>query len=195
MIPKISLDSRFDESTKVNKQTQQMTNNIVINSPCNPPVLSTTSERSIPEETIKYPDPYGFIQPPQDLNKYEAVEVKGDELDKLIRENKAFKAENTALQIIHVMMKENPLYINKLIIVDDEKLKLLLKLFTDADDVKIEIAEFDGTSCCSFTDTQRFQMVHAIYIIKDGLTKNLKYDFPDVTRRISELGINLKIVF
>ena len=199
MIPKISLDSRFDESRKVNKQSQQMTNHIVINAN-SPPVLSRSAESSDVE--VKYDQPketyanvYGYIPPPPDLEKFEAVEVQGEQLDRLLKENKAFKAENTALQIIQTMMKENPLYINKLILVDDEKLKRLLQLFTDADDIKIEIAEFDGTSCCSFSNSQTFRMVHAIYVIKDGLTKNLKYDYPEVTRRITELGINLKIVF
>lgn len=202
MIPKISLDSRIDESRKSNSQTQSLTNNIIITPheggglrSINSPVERSESSEDAVREPKAYPNVYDFIQPPNDLHKYEAVEVRGTELDRLLRENKIFKAENTALQIIHVMMKENPLYINKLILVDDEKLKQLLKLFTEADDVKIEIAEFDGTSCCSFTDSQTFRFVHAIYIIKDGLTKNLKYDYPEVTRRITELGINLKVVF
>lgn len=201
MIPKISLDSRIDESRKQLTQTQNVTNHIVINSPSDAraqPGVGPSTPKEQSDEAVKYSpetSPYAFIQPPQDLFKYESVEVRGVELDKLIKENKEFKAENTALQIIQQMMKENPLYINKLILVDDEKLKLLIKLFTDAEDVKIEIAEFDGTSCCSFSDSQRFRFVHAIYVIKDGLTKNLKYDYPEVTRRISELGINLKVVF
>jgi hypothetical protein len=194
MIPKISLDASLDSSKKQANQTQSMSNHIVINT------NSPTHVEASSEDSVKYTPPSfnphvydHFIQPPADLHKFEAVEVPGSQLDQLLKENKSFKAENTALQIIQLMMKENPLYVNSLILVDDEKLKLLLKLFTEADDVKIELSDFE-TSCCGYS-SETYRIVRAIYIIKDGVTKNLKYDYPEITRRFTELGINLKVVF
>ena len=203
MIPKISLDASLDSSKKQANQTQSMSNHIVINtnSPTHVEASSEDSVKYTPSELKQtYTPPSfnphvydNFIQPPADLHKFEAVEVPGSQLDQLLKENKSFKAENTALQIIQVMMKENPLYVNSLILVDDEKLKLLLKLFTEADDVKIELSDFE-TTCCGYS-SETYRTVRAIYIIKGGTTKNLKYDYPEITRKFTELGINLKVVF
>ena len=37
--------------------------------------------------------------------------------------------------------------------------------------------------------------VHAIYVIKGGDTKNLKYDFPDVVKELTELCVSTKYVY
>ena len=88
MIPKISLDSRIDESRKSSSQSQSMTNNIIINSPVD---RSDSSEEAVRTPRGSYPTVYDFIQPPSDPEKFEAVEVKGNELDQLLKENKLFK--------------------------------------------------------------------------------------------------------
>ena len=61
---------------------------------------------------------------------------------------------------------------------------------TNADDVSID-AEDIGCGCLSKT----YRKVIAIYTIKDGSSKNLKYDFPNITKALKELGINIKVIF
>lgn len=180
MIPKISLDSRFDESNKINKQSQQMTNNIVINS--NLPT-TITSQPEQPENNVVY------MPPPQNLYNIPEVQVVGSELDNILKENKQLRAESTAQQIIFEMIKTNPIYINKLILVDDEKLIKLLKLFTESDEVTLDINE-DISSCCGFNNTD-YRYVNTIYVKKNGKIENLKYSYPEVVKRITDLGINL----
>ena len=53
-------------------------------------------------------------------------------------------------------------------------------------------AEDLGSGCCT---PHTYRKVHAIYVIKDGNTKNLKYDFPSITKELKDLGINTKIVW
>lgn len=101
------------------------------------------------------------------------------------------KSENEALKIIIDMMRSNPISVNKLIIADDKKLELLVKLLTNSDEVHID-AEDIGSGC--FT-TNTYRKVNAIYVIKNGNTKNLKYDYPEVTRELKDLGINIKLVW
>ena len=96
-----------------------------------------------------------------------------------------------ALKIIIDMLKSNPVMVNKLVIADDDKLAKLVKLLTDADEVSID-AEDLGEGCCY---PRVYRKVNAIYVIKDGNTKNLKYDFPNITKQLKELGINTKIVW
>ena len=95
-----------------------------------------------------------------------------------------------ALKIIITMYKENPIYVNSLLLVHDEKLSALIKLLTNADGVAID-AEDLGSGC----STKTYRKVNAIYIIKDGHTKNLKYDFPEITKLLKDLGINIKVVW
>ena len=95
-----------------------------------------------------------------------------------------------ALKIIITMYKENPIYVNSLLLVDDEKLSALIKLLTNADEVAID-AEDLGSGCSA----KNYRKVNAIYIIKDGNTKNLKYDFPEITKLLKDLGINIKVVW
>ena len=96
-----------------------------------------------------------------------------------------------ALKIIIDMMRSNPVLVNKLILADDTKLETLVQLLTDADEVHVD-AEDLGSGC--FT-TNVYRKVNAIYVIKEGSTKNLKYDYPDVTKELKDLGINIKVVW
>ena len=99
------------------------------------------------------------------------------------------ECENAALKVIIEMLRSNPLLVNKLILVDDEKLALLVKLLTNADSVNVD-AEDLGSGC----GTKTYRKINAIYVIKNGNTKNLKYDFPEITKTLKDLGINTKFV-
>mgnify|MGYP000856870616 CR=1 FL=1 len=127
------------------------------------------------------------------LNPYDEVLTRNlkvkyqDDIDDKLH---AYENAITALKLIIIMMKENPIYVNNLIVVDDVKLAELVKLMTNADEVTID-AEDIGCSCFA----QTYRKVIAIYVIKDGNTKNLKYDFPNITKDLKELGINIKVVW
>ena len=99
-------------------------------------------------------------------------------------------AENEALKIIIEMQRDNPILVNKLILTDDVKLEMLIKLLTNADEVHID-ADDVGSGCTG----NKYRKVNAIYVIKDGNTKNLKYDYPEITKQLKDLGINIKFVW
>ncbi len=122
--------------------------------------------------------------------------------DTIESEKHKLENQNEALNIIIGIMQDNPTYVNKLILADDEKLCEMLRLLCDgAESVNIDA---DELSTC-FAKTYR--TVNAIYVnvyvydeetgISDGTTKteNLKYAFPDVCKYMKELGINLKVVW
>jgi uncharacterized protein YebE (UPF0316 family) len=101
-------------------------------------------------------------------------------------------AQKEALKIIIQMFKSNPLYVNNLLLVDDVKLSELIKLLTSADEVVIDC---DGLSEGCLCGANTYRKVNAIYVIKNGSTKNLKYDYPDITKELKDLGINTKVVW
>lgn len=192
-VPKISLKSTIDKS--VTDSSTKITNQINISTNASQEVETVKAEyaglpvaRSIdpagmnPEVIM---NPYGNIQ------AYDSVECNGQELNELIAQNKNLKAINKASEIIITMMKENPVYVSSLIITDDLRLAELVKILTDADTVTID-SEILFTSCCR---AYEYRKVNAIYVIKDNATLNLKYDFPEVTKRLKDLGINSKFVF
>ena len=101
------------------------------------------------------------------------------------------KNENEVLKLIIDMQRNNPLIYNGYIIADDVKLMKFIQLLTLADDVQID-ADDMGQGCIT---KKNYRKVHAIYVIKDGETKNLKYDFPKVTKELTDLGISTKFVW
>ena len=66
-----------------------------------------------------------------------------------------------------------------------------IALLTCADDVQID-ADDVGQGCIT---KNTYRKVHAIYVIKGTETKNLKYDYPAVTKELTELGISVKFVY
>ena len=101
------------------------------------------------------------------------------------------KNENEVLKLIIDMQRNNPIIYNGYILADDIKLMKFIQLLTLADDVQID-AEDLGQGCIS---KNNYRKVHAIYIIKGAETKNLKYDYPRVTKELTDLGISTKFVW
>ena len=183
-VPKISLKSTIDKTAT----NQSVTNQITINTNSTPDIKADYQgvSRNI-ESTPDLP----IFQNPYDCAQFEACQVSGLELDELIKQNKNLKAINKASEIIIEMMKNNPIYVSALIITDDVKLAELVKILTDATAINID-SEIMFTSCCG---AYEYRKVNAIYVIKGDKTLNLKYDFPEVTKRLKDLGINSKFVF
>ena len=178
MIPKISLESQITKSSTSNCINNQITINA-----SGPNTHDAVMSRDIPQ--MAYPTINSYADIPNT-----PVEVPGIEIQGLLKENIMLKCDNLAYQIVFSMMKENPLYINSLIIVDDVKLIALLKLMCEADEVTLDLD--DNIGCCTF---EKYRIVNSIYIKKDNKILNLKYDFPFVTKQLKEFGINTKFVF
>ena len=130
--------------------------------------------------TVVYPDGQSETNPYADLSK----EDLSTQLDELSRENQVLK-------LIIEMMNNNPLIWNGFIIADDEILIQFIKLLTKADEVQIDAEDF-AQGCIS---KNKYRKVHSIYVVVNGETKNLKYDFPKVNKTLLDLHISTKFIF
>ena len=176
----LCLNTKFD----IHKNTNTNTNNVSV-SPINN-INVNVRNRSIDPDSLEGVE---VITPE---GSYTPVEVKYDTSLKYTDDDiKTYEKTIEALKIIIDMMKQNPIMVNNLILVDDDKLSRLVLLLTDADEVSIDAEDIGG--CC--TPNKIYRKVNAIYVIKDGTTKNLKYDFPAINKQLKELGINTKIVW
>ena len=127
--------------------------------------------------TVVYPD---------NENPYEGIDdkVSAEEYDELLRENKVLK-------LVIEMMNNNPLIWNGYIIADDAVLIKFIKLLTKADEVQIDADDL-AQGCIS---KNNYRKVHSIYVVVNGETKNLKYDFPKVNKTLLDLHISTKFIF
>ena len=173
--------SRLGLTAKVDNQKQVVTvnpvNNINVNVRSPSDIQNETT--STQETQVVYPDDTGIY-----------VQATQENVNKLTADLAQEINNNEALKIIIQMFKENPIYVNSLLITDDEKLAQLVKLLTNADEVTID-AEDIGCGC-TLND---YRKVNAIYVKTKTEMKNLKYDFPDVMKQLKELGINTKVVW
>ena len=99
--------------------------------------------------------------------------------------------EVQALKLIIGILQDNPFYVNKFVVADDTVLMEVIKLLTNADDIVMD-AEDIGEGCIS---KKNYRKVNAIYVIKDGETKNLKYSYPNIVQELTELHISFKFVW
>ena len=174
--------SRLGVTTKVDNQKQ-----VVNVNPVNNINVSVRSPSDIQQETMKVEEKVVY---PDDTGIY--VQATQENINKLTSDLAQQISNNEALKIIIQMFKENPMYVNSLLLTDDEKLAQLVKLLTAADEVVIDCEDIGASCGCS---PKIYRKVNAIYVIKDGNTKNLKYDYPDIMKQLKELGINTKIVW
>lgn len=128
--------------------------------------------------TVVYPD--------DEENPYK--NIPDEDKDKTIDE---LQRENQVLKLIIEMMNNNPLIWNGFIIADDEVLIQFIKLLTKAEEVQIDADDL-GEGCVS---KNKYRKVHSIYVVVDGETKNLKYDFPKVTKTLLDLHISTKFIY
>ena len=176
----MSISAKYDKNDS--KVSISPVNNI------NVKVNNTPSETHIGERSVKTENPYDQ-RPEETRSPYTSdltVKYKDDVNDKIDQ----YERTIAALKIIITMMRENPLYLNALILTDDVKLAELVRLLTGADEVIID-AEDIGANCFAKT----YRKVIAIYVIKNGNTKNLKYDYPEIMKELKDIGINTKFVW
>lgn len=89
------------------------------------------------------------------------------------------------------MLQQNPLMYNGYIVADDVQLMKFVQLLTGADDVQMD-AEDLGSGCLT---KKTYRKVESIFVIKNGTTYNLKYDFPEVNKELKEFCISTKYVW
>ena len=131
----------------------------------------------------------------QEINNSAAISLTYDEFKSQYLEYQSkldkLRRENEVLKLIIQMMNNNPMIWNGFIIADDETLITFIKLLTKAEDVQID-ADDVMNGCIS---KNQYRKVHSIYVTVNGETKNLKYDFPKVTKELLDLHISTKFVF
>ena len=150
-----------------------------------PPTTKSSDKKSGEEirEEEEYTKPvFASYGDTNEENPY--ANISSDDIQQL-------KNENEALKIIINILQNNPFYVNKFIVADDVKLMELVKLLTCADDVQMDAEDF-AQGCIT---KNKYRKVNSIYVIKDGQTKNLKYDFPAVMRELTELCVSVKFVW
>ena len=96
-----------------------------------------------------------------------------------------------AYKLIIKIMQINPLIVNKLIVAEFQMLLRIIQLLTNTDEVNIVEKDFD-VGCCVCGDPMI--MIDKIFVVKGGVTYNLKYSFPDVVSILDEHKISLKMV-
>ena len=106
------------------------------------------------------------------------------EKEQLLREIQVYK-------LIIDIMHSNPLVVNKYIIADDELLTEIIRLLCNASDVQLDADDL-GSGCLS---KNNYRKVNSIYVVVNGETLNLKYDFPAVMKTLKDLHISVKYVF
>ena len=171
------------------KATNDLKVNVVNTSNINllksPPTSKHTDKKSgeeiREEEEFKKPV-FATYDDTQEDNPY--ANISTDDIMQL-------KNENEALKIIINILQNNPFYVNKFIVADDVKLMELVKLLTCADDVQMDAEDF-AQGCIT---KNKYRKVNSIYVIKDGQTKNLKYDYPGVMKELTELCVSVKFVW
>ena len=185
----------------INISANPVTNVHVTNRSCDTNRTPPTSEHSVAamNAAIQYPNLDGNVQynvpngdfvsvMPQAVSSFttdmSAIQSDDPEKAKLLR-------ENAVLKLIIDIQHSNPLIVNKYIIADDTTLVQMIALLCNATEVHID-ADDIGRGCLS---KNTYRKVHAIYVVVNGETKNLKYDFSDVMKTLKDLHISVKFVF
>ena len=130
----------------------------------------------------------------REVNEVEPINVcYGEETETETEDTtlKELRNENEVLKLLIEMLRSNPLIYQGYIVADDVVLMKFIKLLTSADDVQLD-AEDLGQGCLT---KNTYRKVHAIYVIKNNETFNLKYDYPKVMKELKDLGVSCKFVF
>ena len=106
-------------------------------------------------------------------------------------EKEALLREINVLKLIIDIQHSNPMIVNKYIVADDEALGKIVGLLCNASEVHLD-ADDVGVGCIS---KKTYRKVNSIYVVVNGETLNLKYDFPSVMKTLKDLHISTKWVF
>lgn len=120
-----------------------------------------------------------------------------DELDaeaaarQSLADKEALLREINVLKLIIDIQHSNPVIVNKYIVADDDALGKMVGLLCNASEVHLD-AEDVGVGCIS---KKTYRKVNSIYVVVNGETLNLKYNFPAVMKTLKDLKISTKYVW
>ena len=136
-------------------------------------------------ETVVSTDPSTVsYKTPEELDAEAAAKQSLAEKASLLR-------EINVLKLIIDIQHSNPMIVNKYIIADDEALGKMVGLLCNASEVHLD-ADDVGVGCIT---KKTYRKVHSIYVVVNGETLNLKYDFPSVMKTLKDLHISTKYVY
>ena len=141
------------------------------------------------DEKVSYENPYESLPDERDLTTIEDIRNTYKQLNETIKEKENIAK---ALTIMLNLIENNPLIINKLIIAPADVLTELIKLLTSSDEVKFNYL-FDADVGCT-CGVNKYVAIDKIYVIKNGETKIMKYDYPDAIQLLDQHRISYKFV-
>ena len=141
------------------------------------------------DEKVSYENPYVNIPEERDLTTIEDIRNAYKQLNETIKEKENIAK---ALTIMLNLVENNPLIVNKLIIAPADVLTELIKLLTSSEEVKFNYL-FDADVGCT-CGVNKYVAIDKIYVIKNGETKIMKYDYPDAIQLLDQHRISYKFV-
>lgn len=141
------------------------------------------------DEKVSYENPYESLPEERDLTTIEDIRNTYKQLNETIKEKENIAK---ALTIMLNLIENNPLIINKLIIAPADVLTELIKLLTSSDEVKFNYL-FDVDVGCT-CGVNKYVAIDKIYVVKNGETKIMKYDYPDAIQLLDQHRISYKFV-
>ena len=141
--------------------------------------------------TVSYPDPNVVGFPSVNPQVSTGNEVNISSFETSDPEKQALIREINVLKLIIDIQHSNPMIVNKYIIADDEALGKMVGLLCNASEVHLD-ADDVGVGCIT---KKTYRKVHSIYVVVNGETLNLKYDFPAVMKTLKDLHISTKFVY
>ena len=141
--------------------------------------------------TVSYPDPSVVGFPSVNPQVLTGNEVNMSSFETSDPEKQALIRELNVLKLIIDIQHSNPMIVNKYIVADDSALCKMVGLLCNASEVHLD-AEDVGVGCIS---KNTYRKVNSIYVVVNGETLNLKYDFPAVMKQLKDLHISVKYVF
>ena len=128
--------------------------------------------------------------PGGNLSSIEDIRNTYKQLNETIKEKENI---TKALSIMLNLIENNPLIINKIIIAPADVLTELIKLLTSSDEVKFNLYLIDEDVGCT-CGINKYIAIDKIYVIKNGETKILKYDYPDAIQILDQHRISYRLV-
>lgn len=113
-----------------------------------------------------------------------------EELEQLHSMLNNYETVAKALILIIELIESNPLIVNKIIVPTETTFIDLIALLTGADEVDIKYLEEVGCTLSS----KKYNLVEEVFVIKDGESQSLKYNYPDVIRLLDRFKISFKMI-
>ena len=164
------------------EQGQQQHVNIVVNS---------SSSDLLKEQKVHYGEEVS-TEAEQEQNPYINLSTRDLVAEQSVEEISQVISEKDniikAFSLINDLYKNNPLFINKYLIADQETLKELIQLLTSAESVNIQLADIECTCCSS-----NYQTVKHIYITANNEVYSIEM-CPAVLQILENYSISITFV-